>query len=158
MPLATATESDRLYMRLALQQAQEAFAKGSVPVGSLMVCKDEVIAVGRNRSQETNDPTSHGETDCIRNAGLRDSYRGVTLYTTLSPCMMCTGAMLFLGIPRLVIGERENYRGEVDFLLARGLEIVLLDDPDCIALMRRFATERAELWRRVTAGDRRHTP
>lgn len=153
MPLATATESDRHYMRLALEQARESFEKGSVPVGSLMVRDGEVIAVGRNRTQEIDDPTSHGETDCIRNAGLRDGYDGVTLYTTLSPCMMCAGAALFLGIPRLVIGDRENYPGEVDFLLARGLEVALLDDPDCIALMRRFATERAELWRRIIAGD-----
>jgi cytosine deaminase len=153
MPILAATEDDRRYMRLALEQAQKSHAKGSVPVGSVMVRDGAVIALGRNRSQETNDPTSHGETDCLRNGGLRDGYGGVTLYTTLSPCLMCSGAMLFLGIPRVVIGERETYRGEVDVLLARGMEVVLLDDPDCFALMQRFTSERAELWRKVTAGD-----
>lgn len=153
MPHSGTTGEDRKYMRLALAQAQESFDKGSVPVGSVMVRDGAVIAVGRNRTQEANDPTSHGETDCLRNAGLREHYRGVTLYTTLSPCMMCAGAVLFLGIPRIVIGDRQTYPGEIDILRQRGCEVVLLDDPECLALMRRFTTERAELWRRIIAGD-----
>jgi creatinine deaminase len=123
-------------------------------VGSVLTRGEDLIAVGRNRSREDNDPTSHGETDVLRNAGLRESYADLTLYTTLSPCMMCTGAMLFLGIPRVVIGDRETYPGDVDFLLARGMQVTLLDDPACIALMRKFIAEQADLWARITASDR----
>jgi creatinine deaminase len=157
MSMSAGRDDDRRYTSLAFEQAREAYAKGSIPVGSVMVRDGAVMAVGRNRSQETNDPTSHAEIDCIRNGGLRDGYGGVTLYTTLSPCMMCSGAMLFLGVPRVVIGERETYRGNVDLLLERGLEVVLLDDPDCIALMRRFIAERGELWHKITAGEAKHT-
>jgi cytosine deaminase len=90
----------------------------------------------------------------VRNLGQQPTYGDLTLYTTLSPCMMCTGTMLFLGIPRVVIGDRETYPGDVAFLLARGMDVALLDDPDCIALMRRFIAERADVWQRITAGDR----
>lgn len=153
MPLITATGKDRHFMTVALAEARKSYERASVPVGSVMVRDGEVIATGRNRSQEVNDPTSHGETECIRNCGFIDDFGAVTLYTTLSPCMMCTGAMLFLGIPRVVIGDRENYPGDIDFLLQRGMDVALLDDPECIALMRRFSTERSELWRRITSGD-----
>jgi cytosine/creatinine deaminase len=149
MPLITATDQDRRFMAMALAEARESFARASVPVGSIMVLEQKVIATGRNRSLEANDPTSHGETDCLRNAGTLEDYSGITLYTTLSPCMMCTGAMLFLGIPRLVIGDRENYPGDIDFLLQRGLQVAVLDDPDCIALMRRFTIEHADVWHRI---------
>jgi len=153
MPLITASEHDRQFMRIALGEARESFARACVPVGSVMVRDGKVIAAGRNRGQETNDPTSHGETECIRNCGFLENYGAVTLFTTVSPCMMCTGAILFLGIPRVVIGDREVYPGDVDFLLQRGLEVVLLDDPESTALMRRFTTEHPEIWRRVIGGD-----
>ncbi|HXV25963.1 MAG TPA: nucleoside deaminase [Alphaproteobacteria bacterium] len=153
MPLLPPSEDDRRFMRLAIAEAEKTLQERGVPVGSVMVRDGEVVAVGRNRAFQTNDPTSHGETDCIRNAGFIDGFERTTLYTTLSPCMMCTGAMLFLGIPKAVIGDRETYPGDIDFLLARGMQIVLLDDPDCIGLMRRFITGNPELWQRITAGD-----
>ena len=153
MPLINATEQDRQFMQIALVEARKSFAKLCVPVGSVMVRDGKVIASGRNRGEEMNDPTSHGETDCIRNCGFLESYGAVTLYTTVSPCMMCTGAILFLGIPRVVIGDREIYPGDVDFLLERGLEVVLLDDPESTALMRRFTTEHSEIWNKVTGGE-----
>jgi creatinine deaminase len=151
MPLLTPTEEDRLLMRVALAEAQQSYAAGGIPVGGVMVRDGLVIAAGHNRSRQTNDPTSHGETDCIRNAGLLPDYRSVTLYTTLSPCPMCTGAILFLGIPRLVIGERETFPGDVDFLVSRGLDVVLLDDPDCIGIMRRFIAEQPAFWEQITS-------
>ena len=153
MPLIDETDDDRRFMQMALGGARESFAKLNVPVGSLMVRQGQVIAAGRNRSRELNDPTSHGETDCIRKCGFIDDFGAITLYTTLSPCMMCTGAMLFLGIPRIVIGDRETYPGDVDFLLQRGMAVTLLDDPDCIALMRRFIAEHPEIWSRITSGS-----
>lgn len=153
MPLINATEDDRRFMQVALGEARESFANVSVPVGSVMVREGKVIAAGRNRGRELNDPTSHGETECIRKCGFIDDFAAVTLYTTVSPCMMCTGAMLFLGIPRVVIGDREVYPGDVDFLLQRGFEVVLLDDPESTALMRRFTTEHPEIWRKTISGS-----
>lgn len=150
MPLVAATSDDRVFLAEALAEAEKSFSVGGIPVGAVLVRDGEIIARGHNRSQQTNDPTSHGETDCLRNGGLQPSYAGTTLYTTLSPCMMCTGAALFLGVPRIVIGEREHYPGDVDFLVARGLEIALVDDPACIALMRRFTIERAAFWAKLT--------
>jgi cytosine deaminase len=146
--------ADSAFMQLALAEARKSFTLGSIPVGSIMVRGGQVFASGRNRSIETNDPTSHAEVDCIRNGGLQPNYVEVCLYTTLSPCLMCTGAMLFLGIRKVVIAECESYAGDIDFLLAKGMEVSLLDDPDCIALMKRFVTERAALWQSVGAGNR----
>ena len=154
MPLISATTADARFMRLALDEAEKSYRAPGIPVGSVLTRGEELVAAGRNRSREDNDPTSHGETDVLRNAGLFDSYADLTLYTTLSPCMMCTGAMLFLGIPRVVIGDRETYPGDVDFLLARGMQVTLLDDPACIALMRKFIAEQPELWRKITARQR----
>ena len=153
MPLTQASEQDRQFMRVALAEAQQSYAQRGVPVGGVMVRDGLVIAAGHNRMRQTNDPTSHGETDCIRNGGALFDYSGVTLYTTLSPCMMCTGAVLFLGIPKIVIGERETFPGDVDFLLQRGLEVSLLDDPDCVSLMRRFIAENPEYWAQLTAAS-----
>ncbi len=155
MPLVPPTDADRRFMRLALAEAKKSYDEGGVPVGSVMVRDGAVLAGGRNRFRQTNDPTCHAEIDVVRNAGMQpDGYRDVTLYSTLSPCMMCTGAMLFVGIPRVVIGDRETYAGDVDFLVGRGLEVVLLDDPDCVALLKRFIAENAEFWNRVVLGRR----
>jgi creatinine deaminase len=154
MPLEPTTDEDRRFLRLAVEEGEKTLREGGVPVGSIMVRDGQVIAAGRNQAFQTNDPTSHGETDCIRNAGFIEGFDRVTLYTTLSPCMMCTGAMLFLGIPKVVIGDRETYPGDVEFLLARGMQVALADDPDCLRLMRRFIADQPELWSRITAGER----
>jgi cytosine deaminase len=153
MPLLAPTADDRKFMRLALAEAEKTFDEGGVPVGSVMVRNGQVFAGGRNRFRQANDPTCHAEIDVVRNAGMQPGgYRDVTLYSTLSPCMMCTGAMLFLGIPKVVIGDRETYAGDVDFLVSRGLEVVLLDDKDCIALLRRFIAENPDFWNKVVLG------
>jgi cytosine deaminase len=91
--------------------------------------------------------------DCLRRAGRRRHYKDVTLYTTLSPCMMCAGTILQFGIPRVVVGERDNFAGNLDFLVERGVEVVLLDDPGCKALMARFIEEKPELWNEDIAED-----
>jgi len=129
MPLIAPTADDRKFMRLALAEAEKSYKEGGVPVGSVMVRNGAVFADGRNRFRQANDPTCHAEIDAVRNAGMqKDGYQDVTLYSTLSPCMMCTGAMLFVGIPKVVIGDRETYAGDVDFLVQRGMSVVLLDD------------------------------
>ena len=153
MPFAEAARDDARFMKLAYEQARQGYEEGGVPVGSVMVEGGEVLAAGRNKRVQEGDPIAHGEMDCIRAAGRRPGYRGVTLYTTLSPCMMCTGTILQFGVPRVVVGERQNFAGNCDFLAERGVEVVLLDDPDCIALMTRFIRERPDLWNEDIAED-----
>jgi len=145
-------ETDRQFMRIAYEEALAGYAEGGVPVGAAMVANGELIGSGRNRRVQNGDPTSHGETDCMRNAGRRRDYRDVTMYTTLSPCMMCAGTIVQFGIGRVVVGEARNFGGNLDFLSEHGVEITLLDDPDCIALMERFIEERPDLWYEDIAG------
>ncbi len=105
-----------------------------------------LIATGRNQRVQKGDPIAHGEMDCLRTAGRQLSYRGMTLYTSLSPCMMCAGTIVQFDIPRVVVGENVNFGGNEDFLRQRGVEVILANDPDCIALMKRFIDEKPELW------------
>lgn len=146
MAIAQASEDDVRFLRLALDEARRGYEEGGVPVGSVMVEDGRVIASGHNRRVQDGDPIAHGEMDCIRKAGRRPGYGRVTLYTTLSPCMMCSGAILQFGIPRVVVGENRNFAGNLDFLAGRGVEVVLMDDADCIDLMRRCIAERPALW------------
>jgi cytosine deaminase len=96
----------------------------------------------------------HGEMDCLRKAGRQKSYRKMTLYTSLSPCMMCTGTIIQFGIPRVVVGEARNFAGNPDLLRERGVEVIIADDPDCVALMARFIREKPELWNEdIMEGD-----
>ena len=135
-----------LFMSMAYEQALTSYREGGVPVGAVMVQGNEVIGRGYNRRVQDGNPVSHGETDCMRNAGRRTSYGNVTMYTTLSPCMMCSGTIVQFGIKRVVIGEMRNFVGNVDFLRERGVDVNVLDDPACIALMEKFIQERPELW------------
>ncbi len=146
MPLGNATDSDYKFMALALGEAKTGYDEGGVPVGAVMVEDGEIIGRGRNRRVQDGNPVSHGETDCMKNAGRRSDYSRVTMYTTLSPCMMCTGTILQFGIQRVVIGEHKNFAGNIDFLRERGVEVVLLNHRDCIELMSKFIAERPELW------------
>ena len=108
-------------MRVALEEAQRGYDEGGVPVGSVLVENGRLVAQGHNRRVQEGDPIAHGEMDCLRRAGRRPHYRNTILYTTLSPCMMCTGTILQFGIPRVVVGERTNFEGNCDFLAgARG--------------------------------------
>ena len=135
-----------LFMSMAYEQALTSYREGGVPVGAVMVQGNEVIGRGYNRRVQDGNPVSHGETDCMRNAGRRKSYGDVTMYTTLSPCMMCSGTIVQFGIKRVVIGEMRNFVGNVDFLRERGVDVNVLDDPACITLMEKFIQERPELW------------
>lgn len=150
MPFAPAREDDHKFMDIALAAARESYNSGGIPVGAVLVRSGAVLTSGCNRSIQTDDPTSHGETDCLRNAGLLDSFNDTTLYTTLSPCEMCAGAMTFLRIPRLVVGERQHYAGDLEGLAARGVEITLLNHPGCIELLGRFVAENSSTWMRIT--------
>lgn len=145
-------EEHRAFMAQALAQARKSYDEGGLPIGAVMVEDGRVIAAGHNRRVQDGDPIAHGEMDCLRRAGRRARYDGVTLYTTLSPCMMCAGTVVQFGIPRVVVGEERSFHGNVAFLRERGVGVTVLDDPGCIELMRRFIALRPELWDEDIAG------
>jgi len=139
-------QHDREMMALALGQARESLRQGGVPVGAVLAAGSEVIAAGHNERVQLGDPVAHGEIAALRNAGRRPAYTGTTLYTTLSPCQMCTGAILLFQIPRVVVGEARTFEGDLGFLRERGVEVVLLDDPACVAVMEEFQARYPEVW------------
>jgi cytosine/creatinine deaminase len=146
MGYGQADQDDRDMMELALAQARISLAAGGVPVGAVLAAGGEVIAAGHNERVQRGDPVAHGEIACLRNAGRRPSYHDTTLYTTLSPCQMCTGAILLFQIPRVVVGEAQTFAGDLGFLAGRGVEVVLLEDPDCVAVMAEFQRRYPEVW------------
>ncbi len=145
-------DADRKFMRAALEEAVKSYKEGGLPIGAVMTENGAIIAVGHNRRVQEADPIAHGEMDCFRKAGRRARYDGVTLYTTLSPCMMCSGAVIQFGVNRVVVGENQNFRGNIEFLRSRGVDVRLVDDADCIALMKRFIQEHPDLWDEDIAG------
>lgn len=146
-------ETDQKFLRLAYDEAKAGFDEGGCPIGSVLAKGDQLIAQGRNQRVQGGDPIAHGEMDCLRKAGRQKSYQGMTLYTSLSPCMMCSGTIVQFGIKRVVVGENVNFGGNEDFLRERGISVVLANDPDCIALMERFIKEKPELWAEDIAED-----
>jgi cytosine deaminase len=153
MGMTELTETDRRFLRLAYEEAKAGFDEGGCPIGSVLAEGDRLIAQGRNQRVQQGDPIAHGEMDCLRKAGRQRSYRGMTLYTSLSPCMMCTGTILQFKIPRVVIAENTTFGGNEELLRARGVAVIVADDPDCIALMRRFIAEKPALWNEDIAED-----
>jgi cytosine/creatinine deaminase len=137
---------DRELMALALEQARASLEAGGVPVGAVLAAGGTVLAAGHNQRVQQGDPVAHGEISALRNAGRRASYNGTTLYTTLSPCHMCTGAILLFQIPRVVVGEARTFEGDLGFLRDRGVQITLLDDPACIAAMEEFQIRYPQVW------------
>jgi len=144
--------NDQQFMQKALDQAQKSYNEGGLPIGAIMVERGAIIAEGHNRRVQNGDPIAHGEMDCLRRAGRRPRYDSITLYTTLSPCMMCAGTVVQFGIGRVVVGEKENFPGNVEFLRSHGVNVTVLNDPGCIALMKRFISERPDLWDEDIAG------
>ncbi|NOD46094.1 MULTISPECIES: nucleoside deaminase [unclassified Ruegeria] len=140
------TETDSRLLRIAFDEAKAGYDEGGCPIGSVLARGGEVVARGRNQRVQGGDPIAHGEMDALRKAGRQKTYRDTVLYTSLSPCMMCSGTIVQFGIPRVVIGDTKNFGGNEDFLRERGVEVVIADDPDCIALMQRFIEEKPELW------------
>lgn len=150
--MADERETHQRFIRVAFEQARKSYNEGGLPIGAVMVENSAIVAVGHNRRVQGGDPTAHGEMDCLRRAGRRPRYDGITLYTTLSPCMMCSGTVLQFGIKRVVIGEKQNFPGNVEFLRDHGIDVVVLNDPECISLMQRFIRERPDLWDEDIAG------
>jgi cytosine deaminase len=132
--------------------ALKGYEEGGVPVGSLLARGGEVVAEGWNRRVQMGDPIAHGEMDCLRNAGRQRSYGDTTLYTSLSPCMMCAGTIVQFNIPAVVILENRNFGGNEDFLRAHGVAVAIVDDRRCVELMARFIAERPDLWNEDIGG------
>ena len=140
------TDLDKRFLRIAYEEALAGYNEGGCPIGSVLANGEKLIAQGRNQRVQQGDPIAHGEMDCLRKAGRQKSYQTMTLYTSLSPCMMCTGTIIQFGIPRVIVGENKNFGGNEDLLRERGVEVILVNDEDCIALMEKFIREKPELW------------
>ena len=140
------SEMDRKMLKIALEEAEQGFNEGGCPIGSVLARNGKEISRGHNQRVQQGDPIAHGEMDALRKAGRQRTYRDTVLYTTLSPCMMCSGTIVQFGIPRVVVGENTTFGGNEEFLREHGVEVLVMSDPDCIALMKKFILERPELW------------
>ncbi|WP_363349224.1 nucleoside deaminase [Methylocystis echinoides] len=138
--------SDAEFMAEAYRLAEKSFSEGGLPIGSVLVRDGKIIGGGHNQRIQRGSPILHGEMDCIENAGRQSTYRDTTIYTTLSPCMMCSGTIVQFKIPRVVVGENVNFGGNEDFLRSQGVEVVVLNDPKCAALMRRYIELHPSEW------------
>jgi len=147
------SDTDLKFLRMAYDEAMAGFDEGGCPIGSVLARGGELVSRGRNQRVQKGDPIAHGEMDALRKAGRQRSYRDMTIYTSLSPCMMCAGTIIQFGIPRVVIGENTTFGGNEDFLRSKGIEVLIADDADCIALMTRFIAENPELWNEDIAVD-----
>jgi creatinine deaminase len=139
---------DERFLDVAIEQARLGRDEGGVPIGAALVVDDEVVGAGRNRRVQQGSAIRHGETDALEVAGRLPAsvYRRATMYTTLSPCHMCTGAILLYEIPRVVMGENRTFLGAEDLLRANGVEVVNLDNEECYRLMQEFIAEHPEIW------------
>jgi cytosine/creatinine deaminase len=140
--------NDHEMLDLAVAEARVGLAEGGIPIGAALVHDGKVLGVGHNRRVQLGSAIRHGETDCLENVGRLPAkvYAASTMVTTLSPCDMCTGAILLYGIPRVVVGENSTFYGGEDYLRARGVEVVVLDDAECVAMMEDFIAAHPELW------------
>jgi len=133
-------------MALAVAEARKGIAAGGIPIGSVLARGDALVGAGHNQRVQQRDPILHGEMDALRNAGRQRTYKDTVIYTTLSPCMMCSGTILQFGIPRVVIGENKTFGGNEEFLRSRGVDVLVVNDPDCIAMMEHFIKTQPQLW------------
>lgn len=136
------------YLKLAIAEARAGRGEGGVPIGAALVDGDRVLGTGRNRRVQSGSAIHHGETNALENAGRlpASTYRRATMYTTLSPCPMCSGAILLYGIPRVVIGENRTFMGSEDLLRSHGVEVIVVDDPECTDLVQGFIAEHPDIW------------
>ena len=136
------------FLESAIEEAKTGLSEGGIPIGSVLVHEGKIIGRGHNQRVQRGSVIHHGEMNCLENAGRQSAeiYRRCTLYTTLSPCPMCTGAILLYGIMRVVIGENVTFLGAEDSLLAAGVKVEVLQDAECIRMMREFIEKNPELW------------
>jgi len=134
------------FMEAAIAQARKSRDEGGIPIGSALTRGDELIAVGHNKRVQESDPVTHAEIDCLRKAGRLGSFHDTTLYSTLMPCYLCAGAVVQFGIKKVIVGENRTFEGAVDFMRSHGVEVINLDLPECVEMMRAFIAENPALW------------
>ena len=136
------------FLRAAFEEAERGRAEGGIPIGAVLVHGHTIIGRGHNRRVQHGSAVLHGEMDALERAGRQPAaiYRASTIYTTLSPCAMCTGAILLYGIPRVIVGENQTFMGEEELLKARGVEVTVVQDDRCVAMMRSFIALHPDLW------------
>jgi len=136
------------YLQAALEEARKGYEEGGIPIGSVLVHQGRIIGRGHNKRVQQGSVVLHGEMDALENTGRQPAsvYRECVLYTTLSPCPMCSGTILLYGIPKVVIGEDQTFMGEEELLRSRGVEVEVVQNPECVALMQRFIAEKPDLW------------
>ena len=136
------------FLAAAIEEARQGLAEGGIPIGSVLVHDGKIIGRGHNRRIQRGSATLHGEMDALENAGRLSArvYRESALYTTLSPCAMCTGAILLYRIPHVIVGENRTFLGEEDLLRSRGVRVEVLDDAECVAMMTQFIADHPRLW------------
>jgi cytosine deaminase len=137
-----------LFLAAAIEEAERGRSEGGIPIGAVLVFEGRILGRGHNRRVQQGSPTLHGEMDALERAGRHPAavYRASTMYTTLSPCAMCSGAILLYGIPRVVVGENRTFLGEEAWLRLRGVQVEVVQDPRCVRLMEQFIAEHPQLW------------
>ncbi len=144
---AAAATNPKLLLAEAIAEARQGLREGGLPIGSVLADRaGQIVARGHNLRVQTGDPTAHAETVCVRNAGRRRDWPELTLVSTLSPCIMCTGTALLYRIPSVIIGEHRNFLGAEDLFQQRGVKVIVLDDAECIQMMADFIRDHADLW------------
>jgi len=145
--MSTKSEEDvRTCMKEAIEEAKLGLREGGIPIGSVLMKAGKIVGRGHNMRMQRNDPTSHAEIECLRNAGRLGSYRGATIYSTLMPCYLCAGAIVQFGILKVIAGESENFAGARNFLEAQGVKVTDLSIPECKKLMRDFIQKYPQIW------------
>ncbi len=134
------------FMKVAIRQAKKSLSEGGIPIGSVLVRNNEIIAVGHNKRVQEKNPILHGEMDCLNNAGRIGSYKDCTIYSTLMPCYMCGGTIVQFNIPKVIVGENTTFEGCQAFMESHGVEVINLQLPECIEMMQQFIKERPDLW------------
>jgi creatinine deaminase len=136
------------FIRAAIEEARKGESEGGIPIGSVLVIDSEIVSKGHNRRVQNGSVVLHAEMDCLENAGRlkANDYKRSTLYSTLSPCDMCSGAVLLYKIPKVVIGENKTFKGPEEYVRSRGVDVLVLDNDECFTLMTRFIKNRPELW------------
>ena len=134
------------FMKAAIAQAQKSLSEGGIPIGSVLVRDNQVVARGHNKRVQEKNPILHGEMDCLNNAGRIGSYKDTVIYSTLMPCFMCAGTIVQFKIPKVIVGESVTFSGARAFMESHGVEVIDLNLPECIQMMENFITEKPELW------------
>ncbi|MBL0064780.1 MAG: nucleoside deaminase [Bacteroidetes bacterium] len=134
------------FINAAIEEARQGLKEGGIPIGSVMVRDGKILGRGHNQRVQKNDPMTHAEIDCLRNAGRVGNYKGAVLYSTLMPCYLCAGAVVQFGIKKVIVGESRTFPGAEQFMRDHGVEVINLDNAECIELMENFIRDKPELW------------